>query len=74
MLNFYLYQNDAKIRILNTFNCLNVVMKYKIIQRYLKKLMINTIQKICKYNNLFSIIVTYNNFDLKKNKKKQTYK
>lgn len=69
VLNFYLYQDKARIKIFNTFNRLNVVMAYKILQRRFKKFMFEISRRIVAHNQESFTVVTYDNFDFMKNKR-----
>lgn len=58
MLGLYLYQDDARIRILKTLNRLNLVIGYTTLQKRLRELMITMSQKVREFDKLSSTVVT----------------
>ena len=62
-MNFYLYQKEARRKVLNTFNQSNLIIFYKFIQLRLKTLIKIVIKQIKRVDKLFSIIFDYDNYD-----------
>ena len=62
-MNFYLYQEGARRKMLNTFNQSSLIIFYKFIQRRLKTFIKIVMKRIERINKLFSIIFNYDNYD-----------
>ena len=63
IMNLYLYQREARRKMLNTFNQSSLIIFYKFIQRRLKTLIKIVMKRIECVDKLFSIIFDYDNYD-----------
>ena len=62
-MNLYLYQKEARRKVLNTFNQSSLIIFYKFIQRRLKTLIKIIMKRIEHVDKFFSIILDYDNYD-----------
>jgi len=66
---FYLYNNDARRKIVNLLYFVNLIISYCTTQYYIKKLTNKIRRQLKLIEKLSIIILTYNNFDYIENKK-----